>query len=171
MIDFFKRFRHLSIRNLLDIDDGRIARSRNLVSVKFDQVYYITRQESILQKLSKLFGRKVNTIHTIIRYEILSDSGSKYTVLIETNPNFNEKKFLENRIKVFCNCPDFMFRCAWTLNHYDSLYLNASTREILKLALATKPTKVVPSYLCKHVYACINDLIDNHRRYGLLIGK
>jgi len=159
--------RKLTITSLLSIDEGRIERSENL-DVIYNQTYFVIRTTSIYQKILNFLGIKVNLLYAIVKYRVASDSGRTYTVLLETNPQFNSSDFLANNIRVFCSCDDFKYRAAYTLGSTDNLYLNTPTKSHLGIALTTRPTRVDTTPCCKHCFAAINDLNKNFRKYKLV---
>lgn len=145
----------LTIKDLLDIDPGRINRSKNL-KVKLVEEFNIVKEENWIGKAIRfLMGKSVLYFYRVFKYEVNSDSGNKYVVLIRVSPSFDVNKFLSNEVQVFCTCPDFKYRGAYELNKVGSLYLNNATQTHLGEALKIAPTKVVTTPLCKHLYACI----------------
>lgn len=160
--------RELTIGDLMNIDDGRINRSKNL-KVKLDSITNVLKEESWLDKLFKLFRRGPKYIfYKVLKYKVKSDSGNEYTVFIKVSPSFNERRFMANKVQVFCSCPDFMYRAAYELNKTGNLFLNKSTTDHLGIALTTPPTRINPTPICKHIYAVMDDFIKNYRKYGLV---
>jgi len=149
--------RTLKVSDLLDIDASRIERSEKL-KVEYIDTYHVLKKESIWDKIKKLFrGKSILMFYNIYKYKIHSDSGSVYTVFIKIAPSFDKSKFLSNKIEVFCQCADFKYRVAYWLNQRDNLYRNPEIDEHLGIALTERPTKITPSNLCKHIYACLLD--------------
>ena len=80
--------RELTIGDLMNIDDGRINRSKNL-KVKLDSITNVLKEESWLDKLFKLFRRGPKYIfYKVLKYKVKSDSGNEYTVFIKVSPSF-----------------------------------------------------------------------------------
>lgn len=151
---FFNK--QITVKDLINIDEGRIERSGNLEKVELDDVYYFVKEETWLDKFTNFFKNKPKEIfYDVFKYKVKSDSGKEYTVFIEIPPNFDYHKFLSNRVQVFCDCPDFKFRAAYNLSKKDNVYLNDDIREHLGIALTEPPTKVIPTNICKHIYAAI----------------
>lgn len=155
-----------SISDLMSLDDGRTSKSSSL-SVNLEGVFHRVQKESIWDKIKKFFTRNkvsINLYHLDIKYKVNCPSGSTYTVLIELNPNFNSNKFLENPIKVYCQCEDFKYRCAYDLNKRKNLLRNNKIDTSLGQALTDSPKKgFKTSPACKHVYACLLDLKKNYK--------
>lgn len=151
----------LTIGDLLAIDKGRIQRSKDL-KVQLEDTYNILKEENILYRLLRFLGvRKGKMFYIVFKYKVLSISGSNYTVLIRVSPSFDEEKFLNNKVQVFCTCADFKYRVAYELNKRNNVYVVPITKEWLGEALVIPPTKVSTSNLCKHVYACIDNFREN----------
>lgn len=160
--------RTLTIGDLIDIDSQRIDKSRKL-KVRLDTRFNVIKQETWLDKLFRLFKRGPKYIYyRIYKFEVKSDSGNTYTVLIKVSPGFDERKFMKNKVQVFCSCADFMYRAAYNLNKSDNLVLIKSTRESLGKALSEAPTRVQTTPVCKHVYAAIEYLYDHRKELDLV---
>jgi len=148
----------LTIRDLLDIDPGRIQKSQELLKVILEDQYNILKEENIFQRIARFLGlHKAKMFYTIYKYKVYSNSGSVYTVFIKVSPHFEEKKFLDNKIQVFCQCADFKYRVAYGLHKRDNVFINQVTKDHLGIALTTPPTRVDTSNLCKHLYAVIDE--------------
>lgn len=159
----------LTIGELLNIDNGRVERSKNL-EVKFIGVENMVRKMTWLDRLFRLFKRGPKYIfYKVVRYQVKSDSGNVYTVLFKIPPGFDINKFYTNRVEVFCTCPDFKYRAAYNLNQSNNLLLIKATREHLgDEPLTVKPTKVMTTPICKHIYACIPHLRLNLKKLDLV---
>jgi len=157
--------RKLRVKDLLDIDEGRKDRSKPL-EAKFITIYTIVESGTLKGKIFKLFKRAL--LSRVIRYEVKSNSGNKYTVLIKIFPNFSINKFLSSKVQVFCSCADFMYRAAYNLNQTNNIFLNKNIEKHLGIALTEKPTRVDTTPICKHIYAVLNDFQRNYKKYGIL---
>jgi len=161
--------RTLTIRQLNQIDAGRIDRSKDL-RVKLVNSYKILQKTSFFQKILKFLGFKETlNYYRLFKYAVKSNSGSTYTVFIQVSPGFKQQ-FYDNKIKVFCSCADFMFRSAYNLNKSDNLFLNKATKIHLDKALEIAPTTVPggTTHICKHVYACLMDFRYKVHNQGIL---
>jgi hypothetical protein len=107
-----------SIGDLMNIDKDRMQKSSEM-TVNLTNVYHEIKKESIFEKFKKFFFRNkdvMNVYYVIFRFEVSSPSGSVYTVLIRTYPDFDIKNYLDNTVEIFCSCSDFQFRCTYGIN-------------------------------------------------------
>lgn len=157
----------LRIKDLLDIDRGRVDRSQ-VLKVQLINIYNIVKEENWLGKILRFFKIKRPLIfYKVFKYKVSSANGGTYTVLIKVSPGFDKRKFYDNKVQVFCQCADFKYRVAYELNKHDNVYLNKATINELGIALTTKPTRVQTSPLCKHLYAAILEFGKNLDKYDL----
>ena len=92
-----------------------------------------------------------------------SGSGSKRTVIVRVNPDFNLQDWESNKVKIYCDCPDFKYRSAYILNQHNSLFLNDRTKLELGSAISDAPKgKAGTTLLCKHAFAALNWLVSNY---------
>lgn len=159
----------LTVRELFNIDSGRIERSKSQ-NVKLVKTFHILKKESFVDKLLKLLGFKYSLVYyKLFKFDVTSDSGNTYTVFIRCSPGF-DKNLLNNKLQVFCSCSDFMYRSAWNLNRSDNLYKNKNIEKYLAEALKIRPTTVPggTTPICKHVYAVLQVFRLNLKAYGLI---
>lgn len=154
--------KQITIGELMTIDAGRIEKASGCV-VSLERTYHELKKASLLDKFKALFKSSglVNAYFVIFKLSVVSGSGNKYTVIIRVNPDFDLNRWESNPCKIYCNCPDFKFRCAYTLAQRGGLFINEKIRIELGQAITDKP-KRKPSYLCKHSYAALNWLIENY---------
>ena len=154
--------KQLTIGELMTIDAERIEKASGCV-VSLERTYHELKKASLLDKFKALFKSTglVNAYFVIFKLSVVSGSGNKYTVIIRVNPDFDLNRWESNPCKIYCNCPDFKFRCAYTLAQRGGLFVNEKIRIELGQAMTDKP-KRKPSYLCKHSYAALNWLIENY---------
>jgi len=158
----------LTIKDLLNLDDGRIDRSKNL-TVKYVGTENVLIPMRFIDKVLKIITGKVKLLYTkLVRYEVKSDSGSVYTVFIKVSPGFTIDQFYKQRVEVFCSCADFMYRAAYNLNNTNNLVKIKATTEHLGQALKIKPTKVSTTPICKHVYAVIQQFKKDYNKLNLI---
>jgi hypothetical protein len=163
--------KQLTIKDLLDIDENRIDRSKSL-KVRLDQVYYITDKPDRFNQLLNYFTNKPKEIYyEIHKYKIKSDSGNEYEIFIKLSPSFSYNKFLKNRIQVFCSCHDFKYRVAYDLSQLENVYVNKDITRHLGDALKIPPTAITSTNTCKHLYAVIIYFKNNIKKYNLLKSK
>lgn len=159
-IDFNKQ---LTVKDLLKIDEGRIDRSKQLYKVKFIDDYDILDVEEVKSKIhnSSIKSKKKpqSILHKIFKYQVDSNSGNKYKVFIEVPPSFsfNRSKFLQNKVRVFCNCADFKYRAAYNLSKKDNVCIFEDAEKHLGVALTEPPTKIIPTNICKHLYSALKE--------------
>jgi hypothetical protein len=160
--------RTLTIADLLDIDRGRVNRSKDL-KVEYVGTENILRKMSLLDKIFRIFKRGPKLIYyKIVRYKVTSNSGNIYTVLIKVSPGFDTKQFMKNKVEVFCTCADFKYRAAYELNQTDNLVLIKATKEHLGIAITQAPTKVVTTPICKHIFAVLDHFRTHLKQLDLV---
>lgn len=155
-----------TISDLMSLDEVRINKSSNL-EVKLDKIFHRIQKESIWSKIKNFFSRNksvINLYYIDIRYKVKSPSGSEYIVLIEMNPSFDPSKFFSNPVKVYCQCDDFKYRCAYNLNKRGNVLRGDKIDTRLGQALTDAPKKgYKTSPACKHIYACLDHLQKNYK--------
>lgn len=159
---FKKQF---TIGELMNIDSGRQQRAMSC-SVELEKVYHELKKDTILEKFKSFFrsGKGViNSYYVIFKFSVDSGSGSKRTVIVRVNPDFNLQDWESNKVKIYCDCPDFKYRSAYILNQHNSLFLNDRTKLELGSAISDAPKgKAGTTLLCKHAFAALNWLVSNY---------
>lgn len=152
-----------TLGDLMQIDAKRQGKASQC-SVKLIKIYHELKQESLLDRFKSLFGRPyIKVYYLIFKLEVTGDTGNKHTVFIKTNPDFSTTgNWEKNKIKVYCDCADFMYRSAYILNSRNSLFLTPRIKSTLKKALSEKPKKNTGTLLCKHAFAAVIWLIKNY---------
>jgi hypothetical protein len=160
-----------TIGDIMSIDGGRQSRAAGC-SVSLVATYHELRKETILEKFKRFFTRRrdlLNAYYVIFKFQVISETGHSYTVVIRTQPDFNMSEYMSNTVQIFCSCPDFMYRSAWTLNQHGALFRSTGTDADLGSAIQNAPAgKRGTSTLCKHAYAALNYLVQN---YSYLMGS
>lgn len=154
----------MKLGDLMSVDAGRQYKAQ-YCSVKLVKVYHEIKNESIPEKIRSFFLGKtnVNTYYLIFKLLVMSESGKTHTVFIRTDPEYDTTQVLENKVQIYCDCPDFKFRSAYILNQKKALFLNDRIKLELGAALTDKPkAKTTTTTLCKHAYAGIQWLISNY---------
>lgn len=154
-----------TLRELSNVDQGRQERSSYL-DVSLEKVYHKVKRESIWDRIKSFFKRdktSINMYYVILKFSVLSNSGNKYNVLIEFQPNPDLNSLMDNKVRIYCNCPSFKFHSAYLLNKRDNLYRSSKTDVQLGQALTDAPDtrRTHVSTICKHAYACIRWMNDN----------
>ena len=156
----------ITIGELMNVDPGRQFRAQ-MCSVSLQKVYHEIRKETLLEKIKSFFlgNSSIRAYYVIIKTSVVSDSGSKHTVLIRISPDFNTNysRLMNNTVQLYCDCSDFKYRSAYILNSRKGLFLNDRIKINLGAALTDKPkTKTQTTYLCKHAYAALQWLVSNY---------
>lgn len=162
--DLFLPSSGMTIGELMSIDEVRQAKAYGC-SVSLDSTYHELKREGVIDKFKRFFLGKPNLLmyYIIFKLKVTSEKGHVHTVLIRLDPDFDLTKIMSNRIQVYCTCPDFMYRSAWSLNRKKALFLNDRTRLELGEALSTAPkSKTRLSIICKHTFAAINWVLNNY---------
>lgn len=162
--DLFLPADGMTIGELMNIDEVRQEKGLGC-SVKLEKTYFEVKRESILDKFRKFFLGKPSLpiCYVIFKLRVTSENGHHHTVIIRTDPDFDMTHYTSNRIQVYCTCPDFMYRSAWSLNRKKALFLNDRVRLELAEAISNAPkAKTRLSICCKHVFAGINWVINNY---------
>lgn len=153
-----------SIGELMNIDSGRQERA-GACSVNLVKIFHEIKRESLLDKFRSIFLGKtlVPTYYVIFKLKVTSGSGKSYDVIIKTNPDFNLNNMINNKVQIYCNCPDFKYRSAYILNSRKSLFLTDKIRTQLGESITEAPkSKTKTSLLCKHSFAALLWLVNNY---------
>lgn len=155
----------LTLREMINVDEGRKERSLSL-SVTLDKIYHRVKRETVWDKIKSIFKRSntsINMYYVVLKFKVDSPSGNEYSVLVEFQPNPNLNSLMNNKIRVYCNCPSFKYQSAYYLNKRGNLYRSSLIDSDLGKALteAPDPKKTHVSPCCKHVLACINWIDEN----------
>jgi hypothetical protein len=149
-----------TIGELMNIDSKRQGRA-SACQVKLDQVFHELQQENILDKFKALFSKtSVPIYYLTFKFEVTSAIGHNHIVYIRTNPDFSLKNWSNNKVKVYCDCADFKFRSAYTLDKHNSLFKTSKIQSTLGQAISDAPKKGT-SLLCKHSFAALSWLMNN----------
>jgi len=170
-MSLFSFTKPLTLEDLKDIDSGRIQRSKDLRIKKVDQYLVTDKPDTLLgtiyRKFLEVIAKKpFEVLSKVLKYEIVNTkNNNSHIVIIKVPMHVDEKKLMKQKVKIYCDCSDFMYRCAWVLNNHNNLFLNSRIKDALGIAISTQPMKVKPTVACKHAYAAIEDLIKNYRQY------
>ena len=154
-----------TIQDLLAVEANRVQKSAGC-SVSFVNCYREIVQESILEKFKRFFTRKkdaMNVFYVTFKFEVISDTGHKYPVLIRTMADPNASEYMKNKIQIYCGCNDFKYRSAWVLNNHGALFVTVKSKAKLGAGLTDSPSnKTKTSVLCKHAYSAVNFFMNNY---------
>lgn len=162
--DLFLPSEGMTIGELMNIDSVRQQKAFGC-SVSLDKTFFEIKREGIIDKFKSFFLGKPSLpiCYVIFKLTVTSESGHKHTVIIRLDPDFDLRNYLSNRIQVYCDCADFMYRSAWSLNRKKALFLNDRVKLELGEAISSAPkAKARLSIICKHVFAAINWVINNY---------
>lgn len=156
------------LKELLDIDPGRIQRSADIKVTLVWNKMLTTKRKGFWNKLWGLIKGQPYIVTNLLKFQTENKlNGSKYTCYIELKPVDNYQKLLKTKVKVFCSCNDFKYRSAYILNKDNNLFLAPVIERHLGIALTEKPKVVNPTKLCKHLFAVISYLKTNLNRIDL----
>ena len=154
--------REYTLGELMNISKERQDKSANC-SVKLVKTYHMIKSETLLEKFKSLFfNSPILTMYYIIfRFQVTSDSGKTYDILVQTSPDYDIDQWESNKVKIYCSCNDFKFRSAWDLNQRGNLFTNDRIKINLGQAITDKPKRGV-SPCCKHCFAVLQYLTQNY---------
>lgn len=152
-----------TIGELMNIDSGRMQRAEGC-SVTLVNIYHELKKESLLDKFrSMLFNKPtINVYYVILKFQVVSVTGSVHIVYVRLNPDFNLNEWLNNKIKIYCDCSDFKYRSAYILNQRNALFTNDKIKIALGQSLTDSPKRKNLTTLCKHSFAVLNWIISNY---------
>lgn len=161
--DLFKR--DWTLGQLLRVDSGRADRGSGCKVVLVDTYSEIIK-ETVPEKFKKFFTRRkdiMNVYYVIFKFKVTSETGSTYTVLIRCQSDFEGTEYMDNKIQIYCQCADFMYRSAYVLNQHGALFRSNKTDQALGASIVDAPKeKSLKSTLCKHSYAAVTYLMRNY---------
>lgn len=167
MNDFLKNLfgKPYTIGELMKIDQGRQARAAGC-TVSLVDTFYTLQEETPLAKFKSLFTKNtIRTFYITLKFVVKSDTGNGHEVFVQIDPDFSMTDWQNNRIKIYCDCADFMYRSAYILDKRDSIFANNSIKARLGAALTDIPKgKKGVTLLCKHSYAVVLWLSNNYNK-------
>ena len=154
--------REYTLGELMNISKERQNKSLNC-NVKLVNIFHMIKPETLLEKFKNLFfNSPILTMYYIIfKFQVTSDSGKTYDVLVQTSPDYDIDQWETNKVKIYCNCNDFKFRSAYDLNQRGNLLINDRIRINLGQASTDKPRREI-SPCCKHCFAVLLFLKINY---------
>lgn len=160
ILDGLKGKRQYTIGELMTVDAGRQERAAGCKATLV-KTYHELQPETVLDKFRAFLGKSsVPIYYMTFKFEVESGSGSKYNVYIKTNPDFSLKNWASNQVQIYCECADFKYRSAYTLNRRGSLFLTSKIASELGEAMSDAPKRGT-TLLCKHAYAALSWLMNN----------
>lgn len=155
--------RPYTIGELMSIDATRQQKAASC-NVILDGTFHELKQEGLIDKFKSKFLNipTINTYYLILQFKVISDTGNSHKVFIRLDPDFTLKNWSSNRVKIYCDCKDFKFRSAYTLEKRGSLFRTSKINMQLGSSLTDAPKKHKTSLLCKHAFAALSWLMNNY---------
>ena len=151
----------MGLNDMISSDPGRNQKA-GACTVQFLGKQYILGTETLSDKLRNTLKRsQVNTYYIVFKFLVTSETGHTHKVYIQTLPVSD----LSGPAKVYCDCNDFKFRCAYTLEQNGALLRAPKTEAKLGEAITTAPKRQSGTLLCKHAIAAIQELLRNPNQY------
>ena len=149
------------LSDMLASDPSRGAKA-NACTVQFLGKQYILSSETLPDNLRNTLKRsQVGTYYIVFKFLVTSETGHTHKVYIQTLPVAD----LSGPAKVYCDCNDFKFRCAYVLGQHGSLLRSPKTDSKLGEAVTTAPKSLSGTALCKHALAAVQELLRNPNLY------
>lgn len=130
-----------TIGQLMNIDSARQNRA-STCNVKLVDTYHELKQETLLDKFKSLFTKSIVPIYYVtFKLQVTSESKHSYYVFIKTSPDFSLTGWSDNKVKIYCECADFKYRSAYTLEQHGSLFKTSKIQSSLGQATSDAPKK------------------------------
>lgn len=156
-----------TIADVMRVDQGRQQKAYGCQAY-LQGSYIDLEKEKILDKFKRFFIRSksiMNTLYVVFKFGVTSDTGHTYTVYIRTQYDPNGVLGFNNPVQVYCSCPDFKFKSAFSLNQHRSLFRNSRLDLDLGPATSNAPKRPPKTVLCKHAYAAMTELTSRYTSY------
>jgi hypothetical protein len=152
-----------TLSELMNIDGQRQTKA-GMCSVSLVNTFLTLKEETLADKFKKFFNKmNIKVAYLTLKLNVTSDTGNTHTVFIQLDPDYDASNLMGNKIRVYCDCPDFKYRSAYLLGKRDSLFSNDHTQIRLGAALTDIPKgKKGVTLLCKHSFAAIQWLFSNY---------
>ena len=153
--------RSWNIQDIMNAETQR-AEKASYSTIEFLGKQYELKPESLSDKLRNSLRRsQVNTYYVIFKFKVTSDTGHTHKVYIRTLP----KADLNGPVQIFCDCNDFKYRCAYTLQNHNALFRSTKTDVQLGEANTTATKRQSKTIHCKHAFAALQELTNNFNSY------
>ena len=156
-----------TLSDITKVDQGRQQKAGGC-QVYLQNTYLDLEKEKILDKFKRFFIRNkatMNTLYVIFNFKVISETGHSYDILLRTQYDPNGVLGMNNTVQIYCPCPDFKFKSAWTLSQHKSLFRNSRIDLSLGPATTNAPKKQPQTTLCKHAYSVVMELAKNYSIY------
>ena len=156
-----------TLSDISKVDQGRQQKASGC-QVWLQDTYIDLEKEKILDKFKKFFLRSkttMNTIYVIFKFQVISETGHSYGIFLRTKYDPQGVLGMGNTVQIYCGCPDFKFKSAWTLSQHKSLFRNSRLDLDLGPAITNAPKRPPKTVLCKHAYSAVMEFIRNYNMY------
>lgn len=156
--------REWTLSDVTKIDQGRQQKSSGC-SVYLEESHFDIQRERILDKFKRFFTRNksvMNVLYVIFKFTVISETGHNYKLLLRTQYDPGGVLGMGNTVQIYCPCPDFKFKSAWTLEQHGALFRNSRIDLELGPATTNAPKKTPQTTLCKHAYSAVMYLAGNY---------
>lgn len=149
-----------TIGELMNIDSTRQGKA-SACQVNMDETFHELQRENLLDKFKAFFTKtSVPVYYVTFKFSVTSAIGHTHVVYIRTNPDFSLKNWSNNKVQIYCDCADFKYRSAYTLEKHNSLFKTSKIQSALGQALSDAPKRGT-TLLCKHSFAALSWLMNN----------
>lgn len=153
-----------TIKELLDDTPKRyIDRANKEVKIVSKTEKFLIKELNLAQKIKRLFGFKTNVL--FLKYDFVTSTKDKrlhkVTIVLPYVKDMKSSDFLNQPVKIYCDCKSFTFRNFNILYHLNNCYTTKEIRAKNKIAIDEKPAVTNPkgiAFLCKHGYKCITSV-------------
>ena len=156
-----------TLSDVTRVDVGRIQKSSGC-QVYLQETYMDLEKEKVLDKFKKFFIRSkatMNTLYVIFKFKVISETGHSYDVFLRTQYDPKGVLGMGNTVQIYCSCPDFKFKSAFTLAQHRALFRNSRIDLDLGPATTNAPKRKPTTTLCKHAYSAVMELARNYNTY------
>lgn len=156
-----------TLSDITRVDQGRQQKASGC-QVYLQESFLDLEKEKILDKFKKFFIRSkatMNTLYIIFKFRVISETGHSYDIFLRTQYDPQGVLGMRNIVQIYCSCPDFKFKSAWTLFRHKALFRNSRIDLDLGPATTNAPKKQPQTTLCKHAYSAVMELVRNYNGY------
>lgn len=156
-----------TLSDIMRVDQGRQQKASGC-QVYLQGSYMDLEKEKILDKFKRFFVRSkstMNTLFVVFKFMVISETGHSYEILLRTQYDPTGVLGMGNTVQIYCPCPDFKFKSAWTLDQHKALFRNSRVDLDLGPATTNSPKRPPKTVLCKHAYSAVMDLSRNYYNY------
>lgn len=156
-----------TLSDITRVDQGRQQKASGC-QVYLQDTYLDLEKEKILDKFKRFFIRSktvMNTLYVIFKFMVISETGHSYEIYLRTQYDPQGVLGMSNTVQIYCPCPDFKFKSAFTLSQHKALFRNSRIDLDLGPATTNAPKRKPQTTLCKHAYSAVMELARGYNRY------